>query len=138
MKKLTREERIGAATLAAVVLLIMGGALLMRRCDSRTPAADVPVTILYQLPDTTQTDHNKQTDTIGSKSQKRLKSKKDLKSSKNSKTEEKRISHKNSKTDNNSNGQKSQKKKTRPSQLSKPSRDPLKDSIPIKTVGNQF
>ena len=52
MKRLSKEERLGAATLAAVVVLVTVGALLLRTCDSNVPGADVPVTILYQEADT--------------------------------------------------------------------------------------
>ena len=51
MKRLSKEERLGATTLAAVVVLVTVGALLLRTCDSKAPGADVPVTILYQAAD---------------------------------------------------------------------------------------
>ena len=121
MKRLSREERIGALTLAVVVLLIIGGAFWMRRCDRKNAADTAPVTILYQQTDTsasTVRDHSvtkiENNDSVSSRPSKHHKKREYGKTKKS-----KRIYKSNQTVEKN-----------------KQSRDPLTDTIPVRPKRN--
>lgn len=61
MKRLSKEERLGAITLAAVVVAVIGGSMLLRNCSHNSDTVSAPVTILYQAPDSTETHTKEQT-----------------------------------------------------------------------------